>query len=238
LYSGPTFYIHYKYSFILNFTFVTFIYGFGLPLLFPIAAGAMFVMFLVEKTMIYYSYRQPPTYDDKLNKAVLGLMTYAPILFLSFGYWMLSNHQLYNNDVFEFTYSDDVITTNHIWYSVFTPEAYTNCPSMPVLLTFWFVFFFTVFRNQIFGFITKHVKFMRVGEMELDENLPNYFTTLDEHDRNWSIKEEENCNKLMNFEILNRETLDRLRSTKAFNQTLQGIHSYDILANILYVDDF
>lgn len=37
IYSGPVFFIHYKYSSILNITFVTFMYGLGLPVLFPIA---------------------------------------------------------------------------------------------------------------------------------------------------------------------------------------------------------
>jgi hypothetical protein len=95
--------------------FVTFIYGLGLPLLFPIAACGLLGLYLIEKTMIYYSYRQPPTYDDKLNKAVLAKMTYAPLLLLSFGYWMLSNKQLCNNDILEFTYSDAVANSGHYW---------------------------------------------------------------------------------------------------------------------------
>lgn len=37
LYSGPVYYIHFKYSSVLNITFVTFLYGLGIPLLFPIA---------------------------------------------------------------------------------------------------------------------------------------------------------------------------------------------------------
>lgn len=92
IYSGPTYFIHYKYSSILNITFVTFMYGLGLPILFPIAACAFFVLYMIEKTMIYYSYRQPPMYDNMLNDSVLNLVQYAPLLFLSFGYWMFSNH--------------------------------------------------------------------------------------------------------------------------------------------------
>ena len=92
VYSGPQYFIHYKYSAILNITFVTFMYGIGLPLLFPIAVASFLVLYLVEKVMIFFSYRQPPMYDEKLNNNVLSLMTYAPLLFLSFGYWMFSSH--------------------------------------------------------------------------------------------------------------------------------------------------
>jgi len=198
------------------FTFVTFLFGIGLPILFPVAAGAYTVLFLCEKTMIYYSYRMPPTYDDKLNKGILSLMTWAPALLLSFGFWMLSNKQLVSNsNVYEFTYTDDTEITGHDWTEVFTSDAYATNPAMPLLVIFWIVFSVTLFRNSIWGLITKAFKFMRVGELELDEGLPNYFNTLDEHDRNWSLKEEENCKELMKFNIINKETHEKLLKTKS-----------------------
>lgn len=92
VYSGPVYFIHYKYSSILNITFVTLMYGFGLPILYPIAVLAIGVLYVVEKAMIYYSYRQPPLYDEKLNNSTLAILTWAPLLALSFGYWMFSNH--------------------------------------------------------------------------------------------------------------------------------------------------
>jgi hypothetical protein len=61
------------------------------------------------------------------------------------------------------------------------------------LITFWFAFIMIVFRNPLHALLTKYFKSLKVGEMELDEDLPNYFETLDDHDRQWSIKEEENC---------------------------------------------
>jgi hypothetical protein len=100
IYSGPVYFIHYKYSSILNITFVTFMYGLGVPILFPIAVFSFLVLYLVEKSMLYWCYRQPPMYDDKLNKSVLTKMTYAPLLFLIYGYWMFSNKQLFSNSVY------------------------------------------------------------------------------------------------------------------------------------------
>lgn len=97
LYSGPIFSIHYKYSAILNISFVTMMYGMGLPILFPIAAISLLVLYCMEKLLLHYVYREPPMYDEKLNKNALSILTYAPILFLAFGYWMLSNKQLLGN---------------------------------------------------------------------------------------------------------------------------------------------
>jgi len=91
-------------------------YGLGIPVLFPIAALSFLILYTIEKGMIYYAYRQPPVYDDKLNKMVLGLMTWAPLLMMGFGYWMFSNRQLLSNDdLYYVTRNSDVRPTNHIY---------------------------------------------------------------------------------------------------------------------------
>ena len=59
--------MHYKYSALLTIVFVTFTFGYGIPVLFPIAAIAILVLYLVEKTMLYYAYRLPPMYDERLS---------------------------------------------------------------------------------------------------------------------------------------------------------------------------
>ena len=91
--------MHYKYSSMMNITYITMMFGAGLPVLFPIAAAAFLVLYTVENFLLYYVYKQPPAYDEKLNNAVLARLSYAPLFILAFGYWMLSNHQLLNNDI-------------------------------------------------------------------------------------------------------------------------------------------
>ena len=239
LYSGPTFFIHYKYSSILNITFVTMMYGLGLPILFPVAAASFLTLYLMEKTMIYYAYRQPPMYDEKLNNNVLSILTYAPLLFLSFGYWMYSSQQLFQNDFDGIVNTSDVRQTGHVWTEVFKSGTYDLCPHMPLLVMFWVFLAGTIFRHQIYkvlAYLFPNV--IRVGDLEIDEDLDNYFNTLDDHDRNWSIKEEENGRATLNMRILNDETLQKLRNTKMGAGHMKGVHCYDILANPLYLDDF
>jgi hypothetical protein len=98
IYSGPSYYIHYKYSTVLNTVFVCFMFGFGMPIFFPIGLGSMCILYFVEKSALYWSYQQPPMYNEKLNDSVLSKMKYAPCFFLAFGYWMASNKQLISND--------------------------------------------------------------------------------------------------------------------------------------------
>jgi hypothetical protein len=121
LYAGPVFFIHYKYSSILNIAFVTMMYGMGLPILFPIAALSFLTLYVMEKLLLHYVYREPPMYDEKLNKNALSILTYAPLLFLSFGYWMLSNKQLLGNELpHNWMYLNDIdIESGHNWSQVF-----------------------------------------------------------------------------------------------------------------------
>jgi hypothetical protein len=70
-------------------------YGVAIPILFPIAAFAMFNYYIVDRFLLTYYYRKPPIYDDKLNRAALSAMIYSPLLMLFFGYWCMGNMQLF-----------------------------------------------------------------------------------------------------------------------------------------------
>jgi len=40
---------------------------------------------------------------------------------------------------------------------------------------------------------------LEIGRFELDEDLDNYFETLDDFDRDWSVKEEEYARSNLHF---------------------------------------
>lgn len=73
-YCGPDFYMHYKYSAMLNTSFVTMMYGGGLPILFPVACLQFIVFYMLENYKFYYVYKQPPAYDEKLNTYALNML--------------------------------------------------------------------------------------------------------------------------------------------------------------------
>lgn len=56
--------LHYKYSFIMNICFVTFIFGPSMPIMFPMAFGAMFIYYTQERMRMAYSYQKPPMYNS------------------------------------------------------------------------------------------------------------------------------------------------------------------------------
>jgi len=99
----------------------TFMYGFGIPALFPIAAVSFFVLYVVEKLMLFYGYRLPPMYDERLSKDVLNKLQFAPLLYLAFGYWMASNNQLLSNKHLpEKATQREVFQSEHTYGTIFT----------------------------------------------------------------------------------------------------------------------
>ena len=77
---------------------------------------------------------------------------------------------------------------------------------------------------------------------ELDDNpeevIDNYFKCLDNDDRNWSIKDELNNRNELKMHCLLDGTLEKLEKNKMGKQSLQGIHTYDILRNPDYINKF
>jgi hypothetical protein len=78
-----------------------------------------------------------------------------------------------------------------------------------------------------------------IGNLELDEDIDNYWASLDDKDRNWATKEDEYATKSLGLQLYTKKQKHALyTSEKTRGRTLQGCHSYDILANPLYFDDF
>ena len=90
-YSGPDYQMDVKYAALLNVVYVTMVFGVGIPILFPIALIYFVLTYLIEVATLYYSYRKPSSYDEKLTVAVLDILVYAPLFYFAFGYWFLSN---------------------------------------------------------------------------------------------------------------------------------------------------
>ena len=63
LYSGPEFFIHVKYSYILTVVYISFMFGPLLPILFISGSASLICLYMVEKLAMAFSYRKPPMYD-------------------------------------------------------------------------------------------------------------------------------------------------------------------------------
>ena len=116
LYAGPQHLMHFKYAAILNTVWVTFMFGLALPMLFPIAAFTFFNYYFCERVLLTYYYQKPPMYDEKLNSTALAWAKFAPLLMMSFGYWIMGNKQIFSNTIVPLVFTTKVVETEHYGY--------------------------------------------------------------------------------------------------------------------------
>jgi len=75
-------------------------------------------------------------------------------------------------------------------------------------------------------------------KINVDENLPFFFTAIKLADADWLVKENENLRDEYGFSIISEEVHDILDTTKPPKKAIQGVPYYIILANPMYYRDF
>lgn len=164
--------IHFKYSDCLNITFLAMLYGLGMPIMFPMAAVIIMNQRLAERIQVAYNYRLPPAMDNSLSDSVLSIMKYAPLMLLFNGYWLMDNRQFFDN---VWHYKEKV--TENMWSD--HPISYRVCQSSPLFLMSMTCVALIVVQIVIpQELLLKWGFSMSQDELEVDEDLPNFFTAL------------------------------------------------------------
>lgn len=115
---------------------MSFTYGLFIPVLFPIALVGIFNMYVVERLSLAYYYRQPPMFDERLNKRAIDLLQGAPILMFLMSYWAYGNRQVFFNTLPEVKeHGNDVMNTLHNPFD-------TDGPNHTYIILGAFCFFF------------------------------------------------------------------------------------------------
>lgn len=198
-YAGPEFYIHLKYSSILKIIFITMMYGVQLPVLFPIAFMSFMILYVLENFLLYYSYRIPPTYDEKLNESVLNTMINAPLFMCFFGFWQLSSFQLlpyHDKQLIPKETLNSQYVADHYWYQYMNVAFFFKYSGPAIPFSFFFglyliMRFIKYNKEQCIWLKTKLLIFK--PENEYLEQLNPFFESLDKEDRQWTIMEEQYC---------------------------------------------
>jgi len=147
---------------------------------------------------------------------------------------MISNDHLFTKERMS-----DPDVTQHTFDRVWTAAEYYEAPAWPLLALFVLLFTNQLFGNMIMRCLTKCFPSLEIGDVELDEDIDNYWASLDDKDRVWATKEDEYATQQLGLQLLTVNQKKALAShEKTQGRTLQGCHSYDILANPLYFDDF
>ena len=234
LFSGTEYEIHYIYSRILNIVFITFMFGIAIPLLFPIALLSLVVLYIVERLALVYYYREPPAYDIKLSDTAIKIMNWAPMFMFAFGYWMMSNRQIFYNEFnIDEKANPDVEKTNHSIYDGVSKGPEMNLFIMIVAFPLCFIAYH--FINFLIPKCKSRKRFLEY----IKESLPNYFDALSWETQQILINEEvEVMRKSCNIKTKLNNTLYGINSSKPCDRFIQGVGYYDILANIRYQEKF
>jgi hypothetical protein len=176
--------MHFKYSGMMNVLFVCFMYGLAIPILFPISLLAFTILYAAEKMTITYFFRKPPMFDEKLNSKAISIMRWAPIFMMFFGYWCLTNKQIFTNETHEIVRTVDPVETGHTLISFGFDQG------IPLLLTGLALFFVMFFTKLTLVILNKYGIMMPEEEAEVDEGLGSYWECINEHDRReWYLDE-------------------------------------------------
>ena len=108
LYAGPEYLIHYRYATILLNIGVAFLYGTAMPYLYLCALLAFVILYINERLLVCYYYREPPAFDEKMTLMTLTLTKLVPLIMLPMAFWQLGNRQIFDDRVEEIIYKSDV----------------------------------------------------------------------------------------------------------------------------------
>jgi len=91
IYAGPEYLIHYRFAAILLQIGVAFCYGCTMPPLYGIACVAFIILYINERCLVCYYYREPPSFDERLTVLTLEIVKWIPFIMLPMAFWQLGN---------------------------------------------------------------------------------------------------------------------------------------------------
>lgn len=91
IYGGQNFPIELRYAFFRQVLVVCFLFGAGIPILFPIGFIAFLLSSNLQKYELSYIYKKPVNFENCLNERSIKHNNCLPILYASFGFWFYGN---------------------------------------------------------------------------------------------------------------------------------------------------
>ena len=111
--SGTEHLLFEKYPRLLNIIFVSVFYGFGLPLLPILIFVSLIISYIFDKIVVAFYHRKPPLYDDTLNVISIHFLKWAAFLYIAVSYWVLTNKQMFGNEILPIEYQAKIEDYNH-----------------------------------------------------------------------------------------------------------------------------
>ena len=107
------------------------------------------------------------------------------------------------------------------------------------MLLFGFAFIIiTILRVGFYETLSKWGFVISSNTIEVDENLPNFFTAVKLSDCDWLVKENDYVKENYKFAFANESVVRKLDDFKLPKKPISGIAWYNLLANPAYVRGF
>jgi hypothetical protein len=183
LYLGPHFELAYQYSMIIAVNLMILLYAAALPHIWLIGTFVLCFIYVMDRILLAYSYRQPPVYDRKLVKFTLYVLQFSVIAYILMGAWIYSNQQAFRN----------VISTNNKTTEFQIPSQHT----IGSIFETWnpgrvYVFGFILLLVHTVFHLYRHYTILRPKVRNLIRNLQsyNYFDVLNPKKREFWLLED------------------------------------------------
>lgn len=185
--------------------YVTFLFGPGLPILFPIAYFSLLGLYIVERLMMAYSYRKPPMTGTVTNQTVMKMLLGAPIVYCCMAMWLFSNRQVFENKVItneaEFLFAN----TDHFmgqFLTTITPGTIFFILLIVLSVVYlgkWVIKKFRICTDPAFA------EQLAKGDVSV-QNLQPFYKSLRTKQVKGLLKEEKICREKLHFNRLTEET--------------------------------
>jgi len=92
------------YSRIMKIIVVAMLYGFSMPIFLVLCVIILLFDYLIQKILVAYAYSRAPMLDATLQKNALYFIKWGAFLYIAFGWWSLTNRQMFENIVMPLRY--------------------------------------------------------------------------------------------------------------------------------------
>ena len=231
LYGGPVYLMHFKYSSILNQVWVSFFYGMFLPILFPIALIGIINMYIVERITLAWFYRQPPSFDGKLNDAAIKILSMAPVSMFILGYWALGNRQIFYGDAEKIYHENEIVDPKHSlveWDDLFKHEGLILILLAVLIVSKICMFIYNLYQSSV----------LVDDDAAEDEGLAPFWNSLTGEVQKKFFANESFLQSKLKLRTIDEKMTERLRTAqRTGKQYITGLANYDLLRNIIYQDE-
>ena len=153
MYVGPEFSLDARLAQIVAFTWTTFTYSSGLPIMYIITAVNFSIIYWIDKTLLLRFYRTPKNYDELSINFSLGQLYYAFLFHFVIGSLVYSNDQILTSSSDDSNGEQFRASDNNI----FSLSRYNKFHVILFVVGHIFLILLTIFQQTIFSFFVSRV---------------------------------------------------------------------------------